>query len=392
MTTIGIVAEWNPFHNGHQHLIESIRRDAPEACIVSAMSGSFCQRGEAACLDKWQRAELALAAGVDVVLELAQVYATASLETFARGGVATLAAFAPLDALYCGSESGDAAALAALAAYLTRHRADYEAAIHAASQAGASYAQASQDFCARAGFSFASGKDCPNDRLALQYRLALADAVPLHLVRRGVAHDASAPQSRFLSASAIRARLDGDLTALAPYLPASSYERISAWRAAGQALPDMGKLFAAAKLLACSLSADDIAARLAIRDGWAHRFLETLLAADSLEAWLTQAQTRHYSRARCQRLLLALLSPAPAAPEAPPYVRVLGFNARGRALIKARSGRTPLLVNVARDSRVLPPEAQAVLRIDIQRQNLADALSGRAIRQRDYLEPPRIFS
>ena len=104
MTTIGIVAEWNPFHNGHQRLVHQIRADRPEAVIVSVMSGAFCQRGEVSCFDKWLRAEMALAAGVDVVLELPQVYATASLEGFARGGVATLLAFAPLDGLYCGSE------------------------------------------------------------------------------------------------------------------------------------------------------------------------------------------------------------------------------------------------------------------------------------------------
>ena len=110
------------------------------------MSGAFCQRGEAACFDKWLRTEMALAAGVDVLLELPQIYASASLEGFARGGVASLLAFTPLDALYCGSESGDETALQAQAAYLRAHEREFDIAMRTAGAEGLNYAQASQAF------------------------------------------------------------------------------------------------------------------------------------------------------------------------------------------------------------------------------------------------------
>ena len=89
MKTIGIVAEWNPFHKGHQKLVDTIRENDPDSVIVSCMSGSFTQRGEVGVVDKWTRADMALRAGVDVVLELSQTYAAQSMEIFARGGVHT---------------------------------------------------------------------------------------------------------------------------------------------------------------------------------------------------------------------------------------------------------------------------------------------------------------
>ena len=310
MTTIGIVAEWNPFHNGHQRLIDAIRAEEGDACIVSVMSGAFCQRGEAACFDKWLRAEMALAAGVDVVLELPQVYASASLEGFARGGVASLLAFTPLDALYCGSESGDAAALAAQADYLRTHAAAFDVAMRTAGEQGLNYAQASQEFLRAAGFT--SDKNTPNDRLAL-------------------------------------------------------------------------------RLLCTSLEPADIAARLAIRDGWAPRLLAAIQEASDYDDMLSRAQTRHYSRSRVRRLALALLSPLPEAPATSGYCRVLGFSKRGRALLKTRTSNVPLVINTGKDQYKLSPQAHALLLADIHRQALADTLTHRGPVRRDYVEAPRVF-
>lgn len=389
MTTIGIVAEWNPFHNGHQRLVDQIRADHPEAVIVSVMSGAFCQRGEAASFDKWLRAEMALAAGVDVVLELAQVYATASLEGFAHGGVASLLAFAPLDALYCGSESGDAAALAAQADFLRAHQREFDLAMRTAGENGMNYAQASQAFLQAAGFT--TDRNTPNDRLALWYRMALPEDIPLHLVQRSVAHDASEASAQTMSASAIRAKLPDALAEVAPYLPETSLAVMRRAFAAGWRHADEAPLLTALKVHGASLEADDLAARLAIRDGWAPRLRSAIREAASYDDLISRAQTRHYSRSRVRRLLLALLSPLPPAPKAPPYVRLLGASPRGRALLKSREGGVPLIVNVGRDQYQLAPDDRRILLGDIHRQNLTDLLCGQPP-ARDYHEPPRFLT
>ena len=116
MKTIGIVAEYNPFHTGHAwHIQETRRLFQEETAVVAVMSGNWVQRGECAITDKWTRAEMALSGGVDLVLELPTVWATTSAEGFARGAVSLLAATGAVDVLSFGSECGDLPALRELA-------------------------------------------------------------------------------------------------------------------------------------------------------------------------------------------------------------------------------------------------------------------------------------
>lgn len=90
MTVVGVIAEWNPFHNGHRYLIEQIRAKIPDATIVAVMSGNFVQRGEPAITSKWSRAKTALANGVDLIFELPIWYATQPADLFAKGAVDAL--------------------------------------------------------------------------------------------------------------------------------------------------------------------------------------------------------------------------------------------------------------------------------------------------------------
>ena len=108
MRTIGIVAEYNPFHSGHKHHLQAVRQAFGTDCpVVCAMSGNWVQRGDAALADKWTRAQLALEQGVDLVLELPTPWPASSAETFALGGVGLLAATGVVDILSFGSEAGE---------------------------------------------------------------------------------------------------------------------------------------------------------------------------------------------------------------------------------------------------------------------------------------------
>jgi predicted nucleotidyltransferase len=121
MKTIGIIAEYNPFHNGHASQFARIREQfGADTAIVVMMSGSFTQRGEPAVIDKWARTRMALAMGASLVIELPFVYATASAERFAAGGVQCLLATGVVGQLVFGSESGDLAALERIASATAR--------------------------------------------------------------------------------------------------------------------------------------------------------------------------------------------------------------------------------------------------------------------------------
>ena len=301
--------------------------------------------------------------------------------------MATLLAFAPLDALYCGSESADSKKIAAQAAYLKSQQADYDLFIR--ESADLSYSEASQRFLANAGLT--AGKETPNDRLALHYRLALPEEIPLHLVHRDVSHHSNAPHGAMMSASAIRAHLPHALKVVGAYLPNESVQALAHAYENGAQNPDYTILLTTLKVLACSMSAPALAVRLHIHEGWEHRFLEAVRDANDFSDLLTRAQTKHYSRSRIQRLVLSLLSPLPQAPPSPGYVRVLGFSQRGRTLLKNRDKNIPLILNTAKDARALTPDAQALLEGDIHRQNLADLLCQHLQQNRDYIERPRIM-
>lgn len=386
MRVIGIVAEWNPFHNGHAKLINHIRSHHQDALIVSVMSGAFCQRGEASIFDKWRRTEMALANGIDVVIELPQYAATASLEQFAAIGVQTLCEFYLLDALYCGSESGDSALITEQAHYLQIHQQTYNQFIQEQLQSGISYTQASQLFFKNAGF-VGVDRTAPNDRLALHYRMALPDAIPLYCFKRTVAHDRNDIQTNVASASTIRQLLYQKDRRYQSLLTSATRQYITP----EDMLPQHEHLLFPLKVFATSHSPQDLANICGIRDGWEHRLHSSILNASSYEALLTLAQTRHYSRSRIRRLLLSLLSPVPSPAAEVPYLRVLGATKKGRILLKKSPQKAPLILNVAKSLPSLSATAHHYLMSDIQRQNLADLLSSRPVINRDYLEKPRIL-
>jgi len=140
MITVGIICEYNPFHNGHLYQIETVKKEFGANCaIIAIMSGNFVQRGEPAVLDKWSRTRAALQGGVNLVIELPAVYATGSAERFADGGVALAAACGLCDYLVFGSESGDLESLDAIAGILAFEPPAYQQSLKACLDLGLSF-------------------------------------------------------------------------------------------------------------------------------------------------------------------------------------------------------------------------------------------------------------
>ena len=206
MQATGIIAEYNPFHNGHLYHIQETKRLTQQPVIV-VMSGSFMQRGEPAVLSKWQRASCAVQGGADLVLELPCVFTLRSAEFFAKGAVQLLAATGCVNTLACGTEhpQSDFKAAASLAC-----SAEAQARLRKLLQNGLSYAQAWEKILG-ANTAFRS----PNDILALEYTKALlqtsADIQPLYLQRTDEGYNSTTIGNSIASASAIRrAMADGN--------------------------------------------------------------------------------------------------------------------------------------------------------------------------------------
>ena len=139
---LGIVSEYNPFHNGHVHHLEVSRQLSKAAFTVAVMSGNFVQRGDTAIVDKWTRTEMALKAGVDLVIELPTVYALSSAENFADGAVKILNSLGVVDYISFGSEIGEITPLNDVASVLYKEPKEFSSLITTQLRSGLSYPKA----------------------------------------------------------------------------------------------------------------------------------------------------------------------------------------------------------------------------------------------------------
>ena len=351
----GIVAEYNPFHTGHAHHLAETRRFLGEDCaVICVMSGNWVQRGEAAVADKWTRAALALRAGVDLVIELPTVWAASSAEGFARGAVALLDATGVTDVLSFGSETGSLEALQAAADALLTER--YREALSQLLTTGAPFAAARQG--AVQACIGAEG-DClasPNNNLSVEYLKALraldSRMTPMTVRRKGAGHDDERAAGGFVSASALRKLLlDGDWTQAERYLPEGGAQLLRERGLASLRWCERGVL---ARLK--TLSRSEFEGLPDSGEGLCNRLAAAVRQGRSIEEIYTLAKTRRYAHARIRRLVLwAFLGLRDAdRPDSPPYVRVLGMNARGRDVLRSmtKTCRLPVITKPAHAKRL----------------------------------------
>lgn len=175
MKVVGIIAEYNPFHNGHQYHIEETKKQTNADYVVAVMSGNFLQRGAPALLSKYQRTQMALMYGVDLVLELPTIYATASAEFFATGAVLMLESLGIVDQLCFGTEAGDLEQLNQIADLLLEEPHEYKELLNAYLRAGNSFPTARSKALSELlkDPSFDSILANPNNILGIEYIKAL---------------------------------------------------------------------------------------------------------------------------------------------------------------------------------------------------------------------------
>ena len=340
----GIIAEYNPFHNGHLYQLREAQRLTGQPIVV-VMSASFMQRGEPACLSKWLRARLAVENGAALVLELPTAFSLRSAQFFASGGVQLLAATGSVTTLSCGVESPELD-FGALAQRITSDAAQgrirsllsqgksYAAACaavlsEAQQEAGVTAMQASSN----EGKAFA-GLTKPNDILALEYAKALqaTDIKPLFIERRGDGYNDREISGTMSSATAIRQALNNSNDGWQQAVPAS----------VRQALLDNAPGYDAAllwQLLRYKLrlmSVDAIADACQCSEGL-ENLLKDAAACPSFAEALQLCTSKRYTTSRIRRLFMQLLLDVPRwrwEDNAPAYLRVLAFNDTGRQLLK----------------------------------------------------------
>ena len=396
---IGIIAEYNPFHAGHAYQLARIKKFS-DASIVAVMSGSFTQRGEPAILDKWTRARLAVANGVDLVLELPFVCAVRSAQDFARGGIRLLESLGIVDTLAFGAEMMDLPALKRAAA--TFDEKFFADELHALMSTGTSYAAAVTKILARVTALDEKILRQPNTILAIEYLRALPEKIsPLLIERRGAAYDDSTLHETFSSASAIRAAIrqpsppwqkisaqvdDETLTALRD-------EKISG-------LVDEKFLFRPLLTKLLTTTAADLRKIYGMTEGLEFRLLNAASIAKNFSEFVTLCVGRRFTESRIRRLILHTLLDVTgefiAEIDVATCARVLAFNERGRALLKKIPA--PVVTKVTKHlnrrdlterTRTLTPP-QKILLLDVLATDLRAMLfEPPKIRCADFLTPPQ---
>lgn len=210
MNIAGIIAEYNPFHNGHAYHIQCVRKEADASYVIALISGNFVQRGAPACADKYVRARMALECGADLVLELPVCAAISSAETFARCGVSLFAHSGVVTHLGFGCESDSPEQLTALANLFSNEPEKFQLLLAAELKKGLSFpaarAAAARDYLNDP--DAVSVLDSPNNILGIEYLKAIrqlqAPLIPCMVLRRGAAYHEKELTPEYSSATAIR--------------------------------------------------------------------------------------------------------------------------------------------------------------------------------------------
>ena len=340
----GIIAEYDPFHNGHAWQLQQAKALGARRVAV-AMSCGLTQRGALPLLPESVRVQAALACGADLVFALPAPYACSGAECFARAGVQLLAA-AGCDALVFGAETPDAALLMEAARVLSG--AEYRTALKARLAAGARSFAAARQAAVEAvcpGTGLAALLDKPNNNLAVEYCKAILELgtslVPIPLPRQGAGHGQALTETggQFASASALRTLWqNGGADAAAPYVPAEVLPLYREAFAAGQYTDLAAAQRCQLALLRsrCAGTAPFAQVR-GISEGLEHRLEAAVRSSTTHAELLDSLTTVRYPRARMRRLAMdaALGYSADTFPALPPYLHLLGAQKDALPLLKA---------------------------------------------------------
>ena len=343
MNICGVIAEYDPFHKGHERHLRSAREKTGADFIVCVMSGSFTQRGMPALLPPHARADMALRCGADVALQLPYAFSVREAEYFALGGAAILNALGCVTHLSFGSETDDLSLLQAAARLLESPDEAMESAIQAGLAKGLSFAAAQGQAVAKRLKVPVDTLDAPNTALALSYLRALirldSRIIPVPVLRETDYH--AGELDALPSASAVRsAILRGDWAGVRKAIPENALPVLEEAIRNGLCPPDSLDILLRHKLLIST--PEEIARWPGISEGLEMRILKAAESAVSREALVDAVKTRRYTRGRISRALCHGVMGVTKAdlPPLPASARILGFRESARPLLRQMQKHT----------------------------------------------------
>ncbi|MDE7351619.1 MAG: nucleotidyltransferase [Acetatifactor sp.] len=396
MKVNGIIAEFNPFHNGHKYLLEEALRQTEADMTIVAMSGNFVQRGAPALLDKHARAEMALKCGADLVLEIPTVYAVSSAEGFATGGVSLLHRLGVVTHLCFGSECGEIDILKNIARILLSEPEEFADALRSNLRQGFSYPIARTQALLQYDPSLSSSRNVlssPNNILGIEYIKAIdrlsSSLTPVTVRRMGDGYHDRLPGEARCSALTIRHALYAgcDSSFLHAHMPADAADLLTE-HLSHTPVKRRNDVSSSLYYKLVSEKESGFDKYLDVSTDLSARICNKLNEFQSFDSFCDLLKTKELTYTRISRCLLHILLNITKedmslyrSMDYVPYARVLGFRKKSSQLlgdIKDRSA-IPLVTKLADAEKNLTPDAYSMLKQDLMASQLyygLDACSG----------------
>ena len=353
---LGIIAEYNPFHNGHLYHLQKSLHDTGSSYSIAVISGNFTQRGSTSLVDKWTKTEIALKNGIDLVIELPLLYSISSAENFAEGAIKIFDSLKVVDYISFGSESGDISTLNTVADILYKEPREYKNILSHELGKGLSFPKARENallMYLKDIRKFSSVLSSPNNILGIEYLKALkkykSNITPVTVERFDSNYNDTSYTGNIASATAIRNIVkNGSFDILRKVIPESTYSILLDNVKIGHIIPDLSVFEREIIYLLRKMSIAEIAELPDVGEGLENAIKNTANSCNSIVEFLNIIKSKRYTNTRLQRILLYTLlgitkKDIALSKKLTPYIRVLGFNDKGKYLISEISKANPKL-------------------------------------------------
>jgi len=352
---LGIIAEYNPFHNGHlYHLLKS-KKEANADTVIAVIGGNFTQRGEPSLLDKWCKAEMAIANGADLVIELPVLYSISSAENFADGAIKILNSLKIIDSVSFGTETNDLNKLNIIANTLFKEPKEYKDLLYSELKSGKSFPKAREQALIKylKDPTFASIISSPNNILGIEYLKALkkysSNINPINIVRKDAGHLSLDYIGQIASATAVRNLVyNNRIRDVKTYITPASFTILLEELKKGHFVKDLSRYENIIIYNLRNMSLEDIANLPDVSEGLEYLIKKAANSCNTIHEFINIVRSKRYTETRIKRILLYCLlkitkKDMTISKKTTPYIRILGCNENGRNLISQINKANPKL-------------------------------------------------
>ena len=353
---LGIIAEYNPFHNGHLYHIAKSKQETGAQYVIAVISGNFVQRGNTSIINKWTKARMALLNGADLVIELPTIYSISSAENFAEGAIKILNSLGVVDTLSFGMEANDISTLNNIANVLYNEPKEYVTMLSHELSKGNSYPKARENallLYLNDIKRYANVMSGSNNILGIEYLKALkkinSKILPYTLQREGANYSDTVSHKGYASSTAIRKWIEkDDFSSISKVVPQNVSELLLEKIKKGNVVPNISVLEKQIIYQLRKMSLSQIADIQDVTEGLENNLQKAANSCNNLSDFIFMVKNKRITQTRIQRILLytllgitktvysTLLKPTP-------YIRVLGMNENGKKVLSAITDANPKL-------------------------------------------------